>query len=211
MGAYRDLLDRKSLPDRLMRMIVERDSSGEVLGLLSRIRETERINLELRVAQASKISPQDVTTEHVLSYYDLLSEQDASLQRIARANCKRLGRKLLKKFHPDTGEGSDAELFALCKSAINSGDVELVYILLYRLDGHVVEAPEVILNRLRVRIIQAEGSRVFSLFRLYFTAPYDHFLSTLIKFLEARLLTLQLMNIPSAQEPLGEEYEPDEN
>jgi hypothetical protein len=215
LRAYREYINATSFVDRVLKGMVSStdDGTNRVFGFLARIREAERLNLELRAAQAEKGSPINVTEQHTLSYSEVLSDRDATLRRIALSNCKKKGRVLLQKWHPDR-EGGDADVFDLCKSAINSGDVELVQILLYRFgdDNAVKEFDPVRIARIiRTRTVKFQGSQLFSVFRHYVHSPYDVFISRLLKLLSERLTNLEMMNIPGAfphEEELHEEPDP---
>lgn len=198
LDAYNELKSSHDLADIVMDFLLKDGKNPELKALLAEIRDAERAHLEIRVAQANKIAPQDVTQEHMLSYADLLSSKDTALKRVARANCQKAGRKLLQKYHPDKGNGSNRELFELCKAAIDSGDVELVHLLSYRLTGASAEAPDVLLKRIHVRTAEHRGSRVYSLFQRFPTMSVDVFVELLMGFLNQRLDVLKRMNIPGA-------------
>lgn len=202
LAAYRHHLEMTGFVDKVLKKIsaVENEKVDAVFELLSKIREAERENLELRAAQAGQTSPTDVTAQHHLSNSHLLSEKDAVLHRIALANCKKHGRRLLQKWHPDR-EGGDAEVFDMCRMAIDSGDVELVQILLYRFgDNNAVKDfdPERIAESISVRTTKHMGTRLFGVFSLYINQPFEVFIERLTELLSARLNHLKSMNIPGA-------------
>lgn len=212
LAAYRRHLEMTSFVDRVLKRVssMEGDQVDAIFDLLGRLREAERENLELRAAQAGQAAPTDVTSQHHLSNSHLLSEKDAVLHRIALSNCKKHGRRLLQKWHPDR-EGGDAEVFDMCRMAIDSGDVELVQILLYRFgDNNAVKDfdPERIAETIAVRTTRYTGTRLFSVFSLYINQPFELFAVRLIELLSARLNHLKSMNIPGA---LGGETQPGES
>jgi hypothetical protein len=169
----------------------------EVEDLVATLRAEERANLELRVAQARKISPQDVTEEAILSYAELLSEQDSSIRRIARANAKKKGRPLLQKLHPD--KGGDPVVFDIARKAILRGDIDLVQILLYRL-RLATENPALVRDRVLAKKTQLLGSQVYGIARSFVSMPREVVVRQLRALLEHRISILKLMNIPGAEQ-----------
>ncbi len=211
LTAYREYMSSVNFVEQVIQSIstIKDESTDKVFDMLRQIREAERLNLELRTSLANKAAPTDVTSEHLLSHVDLLDEKDAVLRRIALANCKRHGRVLLQKWHPDR-EGGDAEVFDLCRAAIQSGDVELVQILLYRFgDQNAVKefTPQRIAEKLKVRTVKVRGGRLHSVFSHYVHNSYGVFIFQLLQLLSHRLNHLKLLNIPGAfqQEELHEE------
>jgi hypothetical protein len=204
---YTCLLQLKESIQKVFNNLNEREKQT-LFPILSQMREEERRNLELRASLASKRSPIDVTEEHRLSEVDLAQDFDPSLRRIAVSNCKKVGRKLLKKHHPDMG--GDPEVFDLCKKAIDSGDVELVQILMYRTTGESPVSPELVAQRVRVRTVKLQGSRLYGAVRLFVSDRDTSFLNYMENLLRSRLRDLQMMNIPGAFEASIKEYHDEE-
>ena len=215
LNSYKEYMASTEFVERVLKSIstFKDESTDKVFDMLAQIREAERLNLELRTAQANQSAPTNVTEEHTLSHADLLDEKDAVLRRIALANCKKHGRVLLQKWHPDR-EGGDAEVFDLCRAAIKSGDVELVQILLYRFgDQNAIKdfTPDRIADKLKVRTVKFRGGRLYSVFSHYVHSSYDVFIFQLLTLLSQRLTHLKLLNIPGAfqqEEELHEEPDP---
>lgn len=200
LRAYGRLEEARLLVTRVLAVFLPTDDGQKVAELLVKIRQAERDNLELRVAQARKVSAVDVTTEFQVSDVELLNDTDTTLRRIALANAKKYGRALLQKWHPDR-PGGDADVFQLCQSAIKSGDVELVHILLYRYGDSNQESPpefhpEALLRKVKVRTEKLYGSRLHRVFSLYACGNYEAFRLELITLLEKKLQELRLMNVP---------------
>ena len=214
LWSYKQYIDSITLVDLVLAAMFKsgEDRYTPVFEVLSKIRDEERRNLELRAAFATKGSPIDVTEEYSLSYADTLSDKDATLRRIALSSCKKQGRRLLQKWHPDK-EGGDEEVFNLCKTAIDSGDVELVQILLYRfgekntsLDFDPIRVARII----QARTVKFRGSQLFRVFSNYVHSREGQFVDQLIALLNRRLNELQLSNIPGATPPDEPEESEDE-
>lgn len=192
--------ESRAFVNRTLVFILQQPEGKEIGDLLVKIKEAERDNLELRVAQANKSSPVDVTTEFRVTDSDLIADQDPTLRRIALANAKKYGRPLLQKWHPDR-EGGDADVFQLCRSAIKDGDVELVHILLYRYGDSNQEAPpefhpDALLGKIRVRRQKIYGSNLHRTFAKFARGQKEEFIQSLTNTLREKLRLFKLMNVP---------------
>jgi hypothetical protein len=190
----------------LMRLQDEMDRvldclSDPVAPLLDAIRAEERRLLEIKVAQANKTAPQNITEEMILSYSEMLSDQDTALRRVARLNAKSKGRPLLQKLHPD--KGGDPVLFNIARRAVQSGDVELLQIFLYRLEMQADPAHEV-LRRVQGRIRKTMGSRLYQIVRSYVSKPFEVTVNELRDLLEAKLFELKQLSTPGGFGPSEE-------
>lgn len=187
---YANLAKERESIDRVLDSL-----SKDVADLLSEVKLEERRNLELQIATANKISPQNVTEEMVLSYSEMLSEENASLRRIARSTSKKYGRPLLQMLHPD--KGGDALIFDIVKKAVAAGDNDLLRLFLYNLKGTGSDPSEV-LSRVRGRQIRFSGSRVHHVCRMAMTGNRDQAVSSLRNLLSQRLALLKKLNTPGA-------------
>lgn len=187
---YRYLLRTKAGLDGVLENL-----APEVDDLLVQIKNEERRNLELRIAVANKVAPQDVTEEMFLSYSELLSEEDSALRRVAKANAKKYGRPLLQTLHPD--KGGNPDLFILAKQAVNSGDSELLRIFLYHLSGKEGQ-PDEVRRLIRGRAIRLDGSPLFGVAKLVASGRRKEAVESLKHLLSKRLLFLKQLNTPGA-------------
>lgn len=209
---YLHLQARREYISSTLTRIVNSEEGEEVLELLYQIRQVEREIFELQVAQAEKTSNVDVTSQYSLSNVDLMLEQDPALRRIALANAKKYGRKLLQKWHPDKPNGNE-EVFQLCKTAIDSGDVELVHILLYRYGDSNYEAPpefhpEQLSKKIRMRTTKFQGSMLFTIFAKEARGQHYEFMTSLTYLLKDRLRRLKLAVVPYGTVEPEQEEEP---
>lgn len=188
LSLYIELLNIQAASDAVLDIL-----SGDcVKDLLEELRLEERRNLELRVAQSNKISPQNVTEEMVVSHRELLAEEDSSLRRIAKSNVKVHGRSLLQRLHPD--KGGDPVLFDIAKKAIENGDAELIYLLRYRFDLDS-DLPSEIYKRLLQKMAVFTSSGVHRLTAMYFSQPLERVVEEARSMLRERIMQLKIMNI----------------
>ena len=188
---HREYLNLVRLQDEMDRVL---DSlSDTVSDQLAAIRAEERRLLEIKVAQANKTAPQNITEEMILSYSEMLADQDTALRRVARLNAKSKGRPLLQRLHPD--KGGDPVLFNVARRAVQSGDVELLQIFLYRMNMEADPAHEV-LRRIQGRIRKTMGSRLYQIVRSYVSRPLEVTVNELRDLLDSKLFELKQLNTP---------------
>jgi hypothetical protein len=195
-GVHKDYLSLLRLREEVD-LVLER-LSPFVEDLLSDLRSQERRLLELKVAQANKTSPQNITEEMRLSYAEALSDQDTAMRRVARTNAKAKGRPLLQKLHPD--KGGDPVLFNIVRKSVESGDVDLLQIFLYRM-GQPTDSALEVRSRIRSRILLLSGSRVYQIVRSYVSRPLEDTVNELRALLDSKVLELKQQSTPGGFGP----------
>jgi len=186
--AYREFLHSRRSVELILDAVMP-----EIADLLEKLKKVERRLLELSIAKANKISPQNITEEMFLSSLENIEHKNAELTRVAKASCKKMARPMLQKLHPD--KGGDAEMFDLVRKAIDSGDVELVQMFLYNMGTESAD-PDTILERVKVRRIEFEGSSVFKMASLFVNGNKETMIKLMRKNISDQILRAELMCIP---------------
>lgn len=159
----------------------------EIEALVDRLKNLERAQMELYIAQATKNNPVDIGEESYLSTWDSFRGKTVTQLAVDRAATKRKARRLLQYYHPDRATGN-AETFDLIRKAVQAADIELVHVYDARtFDDYPENQMRDLKTRLEIRNAQTMGHPFFKFAQLYYSGNVEQLKAELVNKLTDRI------------------------
>lgn len=188
--AYNAFTERKAWEECIIDTL-KPDISGLVDGLMN----AERDLTELKIAQANKTAPQNITESMRLSFYDALTAEDTALRRLATEKARQIGRPLLQSIHPDRNPEADPNKWNLARDAVKSGDVVLLH-LLARTEKKSTESAEEVQRLIAGAELKYMGSRLHKIASLMVTSTREEALTELSAMIVERTNEIRCLCTP---------------